>query len=289
MRILVTADLHYNIPRSQGPAERLARRVAEAQGDVLVLLGDTAGARLEPMREALRLFADFRGRKLLVPGNHCLWCRSGEDSLDRYNKVLPALAEEEGFVVLDHHPQLINGLGLAGSIGWYDYSFRDRKLDVPVEFYREKLSPGAAAYLGRDDLVEAHRGKLKQRHMSLGVRWRDGQFVRLPMSDAQFVAMLAQRLREQLQALADRAQRIAVFLHHLPFQDLVPVDRPDRFAFAAAFLGSEALGRVISECDKVTHVYCGHSHWPSRIRRGSIEVVNVGSTYVEKKLEILEL
>jgi predicted phosphohydrolase len=289
MRILVTADLHYNIARSRQGARDVARRAVQTQGDALVLLGDTAGAELEPMREALRLFADFRGRKLLVPGNHCLWCRPEENSLERYYRVLPHLAQQEGFAVLDHHPQLLEQTGLVGSIGWYDYSFRDRKLDLPMAFYREKLSPGAAAYLGRDDLVEAYRDRLQERHMSMGVRWRDGQFVRLPMSDEQFVAMLAERLREQLDTLAQTARRIVVFLHHLPFQDLVPEDRPDRFAFAAAYLGAEKLGHVILDCPKVTHVFCGHSHWPGRVRRGEMEIVNVGSTYVEKKLEILEL
>jgi predicted phosphohydrolase len=289
MRILITADLHYNIPRSREGVEDLARRVIETGGDALVLLGDTAGAQLEPMRQALRLFADFEGKKLMVPGNHCLWCRKGENSLHRYHHILPQVAREEGFEMLDHHPQLLSKTGLAGSIGWYDYSFRDPRLEVPVEFYREKLSPGAAAYMGRDDLVEAHRDKLQPRHMALGVRWRDGQFVHLPMTDAQFVATLSERLREQLEFLSTRSDRIVVFLHHLPFADLVPEDRPDRFAFAAAYLGAEKFGQVLLEFPRISHVYCGHSHWPSRIRRGHMEVVNIGSTYVEKKLEILEL
>ena len=98
VRIVVTADLHYNIPRSREPTRRLATDACAAGGDALVLVGDTAGADVGPLRECLERFADFPGRKLLVPGNHCLWCRDGEDSLERYERVLPAVADEADFI-----------------------------------------------------------------------------------------------------------------------------------------------------------------------------------------------
>ena len=77
MRIVMTADLHYDITRSRHGAEALARQVCRMSADALVLLGDTAGPDLEPFSHCLELFADFGGRKFLVPGNHCLWCRPG--------------------------------------------------------------------------------------------------------------------------------------------------------------------------------------------------------------------
>ena len=290
MRILITADLHYNIPRSRAPAEAVAQRICAAGGDALVLVGDTAGRELEPMREALRLFDGFGGLRLLVPGNHCLWCRDGEDSLARYHHVLPDLAADEGFTVLDHNPQVLGGLGLAGSIGWYDYSFREHSLEIPEAFYKAKVAPGAAAWLGLTDLVDAHRHVLTDNHMEMGARWKAGQFVRLPFSDHEFTRQLAETLRAQLADLAGRVERIAVFTHHLPFRDLVPANRPGPFAFAAAYMGSDLLGEAILSCPKATDVYCGHSHWPGRVELpGGVRVVNVGSTYVEKRLEILEV
>jgi hypothetical protein len=54
-------------------------------------------------------------------------------------------------------------------------------------------------------------------------------------------------------------------------------------------MGAERLGQVLLECDKLTHVYCGHSHWRDRRRVGRLEVVNIGSTYVDKHLEVLDL
>jgi predicted phosphodiesterase len=181
MRILVTADLHYNIARSQEPARLLARQTCDEGGDALVLVGDSAAAELGPLRQCLRLFADFPGRKFLVLGNHSLWCRGPEDSLDRYHRVLPQTAAEEGFHLLDESPAVLGDLALVGSVGWYDYSFRDRSLGIPEAFY------------------------------------------------------------------------------------------------------------LLAQCPKVSHVFCGHSHWPAEAKVGKMSVVNVGSTYTQKELKVLDL
>ena len=289
-RILVTADLHYNIPRSRGPTEALARRACRIGGDAIVLAGDTAGADLGPLRDCLRLFEGFGGRKLLVVGNHCLWCRNGESSMDRYERILPELAREEGFHVLDTEPACLDGVGLVGSVGWYDYSFRDRSLGLPEAFYRAKVSPGAAAWLGGyEELLDAHRDVLTDAHMGLGVRWMDGVHVRLHVEDEQFVAMLAEKLRWHLQAAAARSRRVLAFLHHLPFAELLPTGRPRKRAFGAAYLGSDRLGSVLRRCDRVTDVYCGHSHWAAEARIGRIHAVSVGSTYTSKHLRTIDV
>lgn len=288
MRILATSDLHYNIPRSRASAQDVARRACELGGDVLVLVGDTAGADLTPFREALRLFADFPGRKLVVPGNHCLWCYGGGDSIDRYNRVLPEMAADEGFSVLDHQPLELDGIGLAGSVGWYDYSFADSELAIPLPFYQAKVSPGAAAYMGMEDLTTAHAHLLQERHLSLGVRWMDGMYVRLGMSDEQFTQQLADRLEAQLKILSQKCHRIIVLMHHLPFIELVPQDRPMRFAFAAAYMGARRLGEVLCKFTSISDVLCGHSHWRSEVQIDHIRVVAIGSTYVEKHLEVIE-
>lgn len=290
MKILVTADLHYDIKRSREPVEQLARRVCAEGGDVLVLVGDTAGADMDVFRQCLRLFADFPGRKLLVPGNHCLWCEEGQSSIERYEKLIPQAGAAEGFTVLDFQPVVLGGVGFVGSIGWYDYSLRDDSLGIPLPFYREKISPGAAKYYGSHaELLAAHAHEITERQLSIGTRWMDGWRVNLGMTDEEFLRDVSARLAGQLHTLAGQVERIVAFVHHLPFAELVPPDRPDRFAFAAAYLGAERLGEVLADCEKVTDVYCGHSHWSNSMQAGKINVVNVGSTYIAKKLEVLEI
>lgn len=288
MRILVTADLHYNIARSKASTLQLAQDACRHGGDALLLLGDTAGADLRPFAQALDLFRDFPGRKLLVPGNHCIWCQGLEDSIDRYRRILPQLAHEHGFELLDHQPVILGDVGLVGSIGWYDYTFRDPTLNLPLGFYRAKISPGAAQYLGRQDILDAHANELLPGQGEFFVRWMDGQFVRLGMTDEEFTSQLAQTLQRQLEELSPKVQRIVVGMHHLPFGQLVPRGRPDKFAFAAAYMGAAVFGQVLMKFPKVTHVYCGHSHWPHQLVLDGKTVVSIGSTYIHKHLEIVE-
>jgi len=272
--------------------EELARRACRMGGDALVLVGDTASAAHQPLRDCLALFADFPGRKLLVEGNHCLWCLPGEDSIQRYERIVPAIAAEAGFAVLDHQTVVLGPVGLVGSIGWYDYSYRQEELGIPVEFYRAKVAPGAAQRLPEHrELVSRYRGQLADWHFNISARWMDGVHVRMDMSDEEFLEYVLGRLRGHLAELeADPAVRqVVAFVHHLPFRQLLPEDRPEQFAFAAAFLGSDRIGQALLASRKLTHVFCGHSHWPGRCRIGPVEVVNLGCTYSEKHLEVLEL
>ena len=314
MRILVTADLHYDIARSRKPAQELAERVCDMHADAMVLVGDTAGADLAQLTECLRLFGGFGGKKLMVAGNHCLWVQPSDNdpalpdnkpvderrttclgpSMRRYMELLPRAAAEAGFGLLDHQPAIIRDqagqtMGLVGSVGWYDYSFRLDGLGVPEDFYRAKVAPGAANYMQEHrHLVEANRHALTEQHLEMGSRWMDGVRVRLGISDEDFVELLARKLERQLGQIAPQVDQVAAFIHHLPFKEMIPPDWPKRAAFAAAYMGSQAIGSVLLACPKITHVYCGHSHWSDTRTIGHLKVINVGSTYVQKNLAVLE-
>lgn len=293
-KILITGDLHYDITRSRESAEKLAREVCQIGGDALILAGDTAGADSQWFQKALALFKDFKGVKALVMGNHCLWCDQTEQnptaSLERYTQLIPEIAAKEDFIVLDHEPVKLGDVSIVGSIGWYDYSMRDAGLAIPVEFYRHKVSPGAARYLGKcEDVFARHGDKITDRQLSIGARWMDGQRVKLGMDDEEFVDFLVEKLEKQIIAQSSSAKQIIAVTHHLPFAQLVPENRPDRFAFAAAYLGSTKFGEMLTKHKKITHAYSAHSHWAGRYDIGGIAAVNVGSTYIDKNLEILEV
>lgn len=288
MRILVTADLHYDIARSREPARAVADQICGQRADVLMVLGDVAGRDADIVRQCLRLFDGFAGRKLFVAGNHDIWTDPGACSLERLEVTLPAICRETGFHPLDVEPLILDGVGFVGSMGWYDYSFRPEHLGIPLRFYENKIAPGAAARLARYAHLVEETGDVPEASLRMGTRWMDGEHARLPMGDGAFCDRLLSRFDEHLGRVAARCDRIIVGLHHLPFRELVVTHDDPSWAFGAAFMGSGRFGEALLAEPKVSHAFCAHSHHADRVRVGHVECINVGCTYVEKRYETLE-
>jgi len=289
MRIIATADLHYDIGRSRQPALDIADEICRQQADALLILGDAAGRDPGILRDCLHLFDRFNGRKFFVAGNHDIWTDPGGDSLDRLECELPAICRQTGFHPLDIEPALADDIGLVGSIGWYDFSYRPAELGIPIRFYEEKIAPGAAARLAGFEHLLADRSDIPVPAFDIGTRWMDGEHIHLPMSDLEFCRHLLKRFDEHLMWLSDRCGRIVVALHHIPFPELVPKSEKPGWAFANAFLGSGQFGQVIRRFPKIRYVLCGHSHAPDRQQIAHVECINIGCTYREKRYEIIAM
>jgi predicted phosphodiesterase len=292
MRIVLTADLHYNHPRSREPAEQVIDQINRAGGDVLVVVGDTAvpDANDGALEQCLSRFT-FRGAKLYIAGNHELWTRDGGDSYAMYATELPRRVRALGWHWLEDDPFIAPGgdAAIVGSVGWYDYSFAQPSLEIPLRFYRSKISPGAAEYLGGEYAgLLADRNDLSSHAMSIVSRWNDGQFVHLGRADEQFLDELLQRLDQQLAALVDRRIVVAA-THHLPFAELLPPPRTAQWDFAKAFLGADAIGRTLLRHTNVRHAFCGHSHFPAEATVGHIRAINIGSGYRVKTFKTLDV
>src|SRR5580700_4969537 len=95
-----------------------------------------------PGSETLRQFQSLDLLKLVVPGNHDLWTESKsalrrrQDSGWKHDVALRGIADEHGFHYLPGSPSgspLVAGdIGFTGSVGWYDYSLRDLRLDGAI-------------------------------------------------------------------------------------------------------------------------------------------------------------
>lgn len=288
MQLVVTSDLHYNVLRSKQPTLSVAEEICGLPADALLVLGDVAGQDLGILRDCLHLFDRFGGRKFFVPGNHELWTLPGECSFTRYETILPDVCDAAGFHMLDREPVVVDGVGLAGSIGWYDFAFRPERLGIPLRFYREKVAPGAASRLDRYTHLLDRTDDVPEASMRMGTRWMDGEYVRLPMDDLEFCARLLERLERHLTLLADACETIVVGLHHVPFAELVPPNDNPSWAFAGAFLGSPAFGELLLRFPTVRQVYCGHTHKAGQIVRGHITCTNTGCTYLAKRYELLD-
>ena len=285
MRLLITADLHVNHPRSRPLAIDLIDRMNQAGGDAVLLVGDTAVADGDDLEHCLTRFK-FKGPKLFLCGNHELWTQ-GPDSHRLFTLDLPQRIRALGWHWLETDPFITPSFAITGAIGWYDYSFASDRLAIPKRFYQAKLSPGAAEHLGRADLL-ADRSDITPQSFELVARWNDGQFVKLHRSDEEFLEECLARLSMRLQSLA-HLPRVIVATHHVPFHQLLPPGHSTQIEFVKAYLGSEKLGHVIRAHANVTHVFCGHSHFATKATIGSIHAINIGSGYRHKTFETLDL
>ena len=289
MRLVVTADLHYDIIRSMEPARKIAEEICGLEADALLVLGDVGGRDASIVRDGLRLFDSFNGSRFFIAGNHDIWTDPGEDSLDRLERVLPQICRETGFHDLGTAPAVVDGVGLAGSIGWYDYSFRPEHLAIPIRFYEAKIAPGAASRREGYAHLVADLSDVPESAMNIGTRWMDGEYVRLPMSDADFCRRLLDRAAAHLRQLEQDCRTMVFGIHHLPFREMLPPQRTPAWAFGSAFLGSARFGELLLTCPKVRYVFCGHTHRTERLRVGHIECIDVGCTYVAKRYEVVEV
>jgi predicted phosphodiesterase len=272
MRLLVTADLHFNHHRSRRLAEDLIdqmnRLCEQSHIDALLLVGDTAVADGDAIETCLARIR-FGGEKIFICGNHELWTRSS-DSYSIFREALPQRVRSLGWRWLEDDPFIApdRSVAIVGSVGWYDYSFALPQLQIARESYASKVIINAAG--------------------ETIARWNDGKFVKLHRSDEAFVDELLTSLRAQLDALRD-VPRVLAALHHVPFEQLLPPRHGTQWDFVRAYLGSRRIGELLLEYPSVRDVVCGHSHFAVEATIGHIRAINIGSGYRSKTFRILDL
>jgi 3',5'-cyclic AMP phosphodiesterase CpdA len=286
MRLLVTADLHYNHPRSRRLADELIHQLNAIPADVLLLVGDTATSAGTDLEACLSRFV-HPGPKLFVPGNHELWT-SGPDSYLLLQEELPRRVRAMGWQWLQTDPFVTPACAIVGSVGWYDYSFAPDYLNIPRRFYEHKLSPGAAEHFPEFSHLLTAADDVSPEARTVYARWNDGRFIRLHRSDEGFLDELLQTLDAQLASLVHVPQIVAA-IHHLPFRQLLPPPHTAAWDFAKAFLGSDRLGQILLKHPNVCYVLCGHTHRPAEARIGHIHAIDIGSGYRSKSYRLLTI
>jgi predicted phosphohydrolase len=284
VRIIVTSDLHYNHLRSKPIADEIIDQINTAEADVLIVIGDTAAWDGDAFERCLSRIS-FKGPKLLTAGNHEFWTM-GEDSYTNYRDLLPKRTRELGWHWLEDDPFILGDVAIVGSVGWYDYSFAQKELGIPSRFYASKVSPGAAERFTEFTSLFDRRDDIAPSAMEVIARWNDGRFVKLGRSDEAFLDELLIKLRSQLESL--RAKHVIAAIHHLPFRELLPPPKRPQWDFAKAYLGSEKIGQFLLEFPNISHVYCGHSHFPAEAQVGHIHAIATGCGYRAKTLKTLD-
>ena len=286
MRLLVTADLHYNQPKSRGLADALIDQMNGVEADALLVVGDTATFDGDALERCLSRFR-FAGPKLFVAGNHELWTAAA-DSYLLFTQRLPQRVREAGWTWLQDKPFVMGDVAIIGSIGWYDYSFAWPALKVPTRFYAAKVSPGAAERLSGFAPLFARTDDIAPEALQIVARWNDGRFAKLGRSDAFFLDELLETMEQQLKAVS-HVPRVVVATHCVPLAELLPPTGRTQWDFARAYLGSQRTGELIRRFANVRQILCGHSHFPIEANVGEIQAINIGSGYREKIYRLIDV
>src|SRR5215472_8873396 len=125
-KIVITSDLHLGIT-SAATIRTLVSAIAEEEPALTVLAGDI-GEGLPRFVECLKLFAQLPGEVAVLAGNHDVWARASYASQDLWEQRLPEAVQAAGMLWLEDTVWQRNGIGVAGSLVWYDYSAVDPTL-----------------------------------------------------------------------------------------------------------------------------------------------------------------
>ncbi len=268
--IAVTADIHYGTLVDRKGLEDYIDFLVQRNIDILVIAGDMAsrGPHHRDFVEFLEILSAFPGRVMATPGNHDLWTRRG-DSMELLRRELGEMMSHHGMILLDGNPQIAGNMGIVGSVGWYDYSFRH----VPDEYvylfrnikFRIPNGKGGSAIKSWPELDARD-----YRHKSCEVSydgsnwkrstWQDFRFIRWDMDDYQALDFILNRLADDIEKIRPKVDRVMAVTHHLPFARFVP-DIPDPvWSFHRAFLGSDEMGALLMSFPKVQYAFFGHNH-----------------------------
>jgi hypothetical protein len=233
MNLAITADLHLPIT-SESAIEQLVEEVRGFAPAALLAAGDI-GESVADFERCLRLLRRVDCPVLVLPGNHDLW-RHDAPSRRLFETVLPDLANQlQPCEWFEGRARVFGGVGIAGTIAWYDYSAADPTARATArEFAFEKR------YYNNDA------------HM---IDWH--------WSDPEFAALVAQPFLAALDRLeSDPAVQQVVAVTHVPLLEGQMERKPHdpAWGFSNAYFGNLTLGHEVLKRSKVTHVVSGHTH-----------------------------
>lgn len=231
--IVVTSDLHLGITK-EARIRQLVERLETEQPALTVLAGDI-GEGLQNFQTCLRLFSHVPGTVAVLAGNHDVWAR-GHHSQDLWTHHLPRSVRDAGMLWLEDDIWQQNGVAVAGSIGWYDYSAVDPTISPhPPEFFAAEKS-----------------------NYNM-----DAKYVDWPWTDGEFATRVGDALCARLSQLdADPDISTAIVVTHVPLFDVQMARKPadPRWGFSNAYFGNLTLGQRILQSNKLRVVVSGHTH-----------------------------
>lgn len=233
-RIVITSDLHLGITE-RGEIEPLVAAIAAERPDLTILAGDI-GEGMIHIRACLDLFRGLPGEVAALAGNHDVWALDGRRSADVWERELPDAVRAAGMLWLEEDVWRRDGLAVAGSVAWYDYTGADPSIPPHTEeYWIEKKS-------------KAHP---------------DYRFIDWPWSDVAFATRCGDGLVARVAALdVDATVTDLLLVTHVPLFREQMLSKPEdyRWGYGNAFFGNMTLGARLRHSPKLRAVVSGHTH-----------------------------
>ncbi|HTU18662.1 MAG TPA: metallophosphoesterase [Gemmataceae bacterium] len=242
VKLAFTSDLHLPITKDE-LISALGREVQAFAAQALVVAGDM-GESLADVKRGLQLLREqVRCPIWVLAGNHDVWARPPYDSRQLWLEQVPATVAAAGCQWLEGTSFVLDGVAVAGTIAWYDYSAVDPSVQASgPELAQQKLYYNADA---------------------LRIDWE--------WADPELAERVSVPFLSQLDHLdGDPSVRRVVVATHVPIvEQQMHRDASDpRWAFSNAYFGNLTLGRKVLAHRKVSHIVSGHTH---RGKQGTIE------------------
>lgn len=243
MRIVVTADLHF-APHQLDVHRAFAGRLASILPDVLIIAGDI-GEPLDLFSSALEVYASVSQTRAATAGNHDVWHRAlSHTSQDLWDYKLEEVAGQHGYCWLERETLSLGGVGICGTVAWYDYSGK-----VP-------------GLLANDDEIKTLKSAFNN----------DGHYIDWEWADPVFARIVSNECIARLDQLHDAEDISAILLvTHIP---IFPQCQ-GKPGVMSAYSANLALGERVTEYAKLRAVISGHTHVErfAEITRGSLKPI----------------
>jgi hypothetical protein len=234
VKLAITSDLHLPITKDER-VSALGREVRAFGPDAFLVAGDL-GESLSDVKRCLQLLREqVQAPIWVLPGNHDVWARPPHDSRQLFLEQIPATVRATGCRWLEGTAFIHQGVAVAGTIAWYDYSAADPSVQAStLQFAQQKFHYNADA---------------------LRIDWE--------WSDPEFAELVRVPFLSQLDHLeSDPSVKRVVVVTHVPLVEGQIHRQPGdaRWAFSNAYFGNLTLGRKVLARRKVSHIVSGHTH-----------------------------
>jgi len=238
MRIAITSDLHYR-PPYRDQMVSLAEQIRALRPELLIIAGDL-GEPLDMFTSCLDIFRDVSPMRAVIAGNHDVWHRVYPYSSERlWESLLETATNQYGYTWLERQNLKVGGLGICGTIAWYDYSSRPlgNALDG-VDFWQLKK------FLSND-----------------------ASYIDWGWTDVEFSTLVGEEFEARLDVLdSDARVRDILVVTHVPlFRECLREARTPEERLLNTYYANLTLGQKVQQRAKVRAVVSGHVHRPTML------------------------